>query len=68
MTGNKFEISNFICPECRNKFPLPRQKSKRRSKGHIKDLYCPFCKKVVKTMEIRPDDYIEMYDGSVFYK
>lgn len=67
MTGNKFEISNFVCPECGNKFPLPRPKSMRRGKGHIKDLYCPFCKKVVKTTEIRPRDFVEMYDGSRFY-
>ena len=52
-----FSISYFICPECNNSFPLPRRKNKERERGHIKDLYCPFCNKVQKTMEIRNTDF-----------
>ena len=67
MRINKFEISQFICPECSGAFPLPRQKSWRREKGHIKDLWCPYCKKVVKTVEVRPKDIFKTLDGRVLY-
>ena len=67
MRANKFEISNFICPDCGKSFPLPRAKSMRREKGHIKDLYCPFCKKTVKTFEIRPRDAFATLDPTVVY-
>lgn len=67
MRVNKYEISNFICSECGNSFPLPRQKSWRREKGHIKDLWCPFCKKKVKTIEIRPRDSFKTMSGEVLY-
>ena len=63
MRGNKFEISHFVCLECGHEFPLPRPKARRREKGHIKDLYCPFCKKEVKTKEIRSRDYVKTFDG-----
>ena len=65
--ANKYEISTFICPECGNKFPLPRAKSMRRSKNHIKDLWCPHCKKKVKTLEIRPKDMFITMSGEVLY-
>lgn len=65
MKGSRFEISTFVCPECGNEFPLPRPKSKRRCKGHIKDLWCPYCKKVVKTIEYRPRDFIKTMNGQV---
>lgn len=67
MTGNKYEISNFICPECGNSFPLPRAKSMRRERGHIKDLWCPFCKKKVKTIEIRSRDVFKTMSGQIIY-
>ena len=67
MTGNKYEISNFICSECGGKFPLPRAKSMKREKGHIKDLWCPHCKKVVKTIEIRPKDVFVSMAGKTYY-
>ena len=67
MRGNKYEISTFLCPECGGAFPLPRPKSMRRGKGHVKDLWCPFCKKTVKTIEIRPRDMFDTLDQSVWY-
>ena len=63
----KIDISLFICPECGGKFPLPRVKSMRREKGHIKDLWCPYCKAVVKTLEIRPKDMYVSMAGEIFY-
>lgn len=67
MRGNKFVISNFVCKECGGIFPLPRPKSKKREKGHIKDLWCPFCVQYVKTQEIRDKDYFKTTDGRVIY-
>lgn len=47
----RFTVSTFICPECGLEFPLPRLRAKQRECGHIKDLYCPRCRKVVKFEE-----------------
>jgi len=46
MKQYKTTIEYYICPECGMKFPIPRKK--RREKGHIKDLWCPGCKKIQK--------------------
>lgn len=51
--------SDMICPECGRNFPIIRAASKTREKGHIKDLYCPFCKKDQKFREIRSIDFIK---------
>lgn len=69
MRSNKFEISSFMCSECGGTFPLPRQKARKREKGHIKDLWCPKCKKIVKTIEIRPRDLgmIRTMSGEYIY-
>ena len=67
MRANHFEISKFICNECGNAFPIPRPKSHRRKKNHVKDLWCPFCKKVVKTTEIKPNDYFVSMDKEIYY-
>jgi hypothetical protein len=52
-----YTISYFICPECGKALPLPRNKCSKRKKNHIKDLYCVYCKKIVKTVEIRENDH-----------
>lgn len=54
--NRKVSISDFICPGCGNKIPLPRHMNHTREKGHIKDLYCPFCKDIMKMKEIRSID------------
>ena len=43
----------LTCPECGNKFPIMRCKGQMRSKGHQKDMWCPFCKQEVKFVEER---------------
>lgn len=65
MRVNHYEISYFVCPECGNKFPIPRPKSMRREKNHIKDLWCPFCRKVVKSKEIKPTDRFVTMSGEI---
>lgn len=49
-------ISYCVCPECKNYIPIPRRVKAAREKGHKKDLYCPWCNKVVTTTEIRYGD------------
>lgn len=54
-----FSISTFICPECNTKFPIPRKKSNQREKGHIKDIWCPFCKDTRKMLEYKENEFID---------
>ena len=56
MKRGKFAISYMICQGCGNEFPIPRKKSSKRNKGHIKDLYCPFCSEIKKMVEVRDKD------------
>lgn len=63
MRKSNYSISNFICQECGNVFPLPRQTSKQRKNNHIKDLWCPKCKKIVKTVEMKQNNYYESMNG-----
>lgn len=54
MATNRYyntEIHYCMCPSCQNKFPVPRKLNKRRKKEHHKDIWCPFCKKVVTMIE-----------------
>lgn len=53
----KVKISNCICMECGNEFPIPRTK-KQREKGHNKDLYCIKCKKRTTHIEVRECDFL----------
>lgn len=58
-----FSISDCVCPQCGKKFPIPRKASKYREKGHIKDVWCPFCMEVVSMKEIRYNDYEEVINN-----
>lgn len=58
MRKRTYNISMCVCPDCNNKFPIPRMSNKAREKGHQKNIWCPFCK-VTKTMtEIREGDFV----------
>lgn len=67
MRKRQYKTSEFICMECENVIPLPRLQSCQREKGHIKDLYCPCCRKIVKTLEIRCGDVYIKNNGNVVY-
>ena len=67
MDVRSYNISYFICPNCGNSFPLPRKKSAKRNKGHIKDLYCVYCDEVVKKVEIRSGDYYVGNNNNIIY-
>lgn len=39
------------CPRCHKRFPIHRKNSKRRKKGHVKHMWCPWCKAVTPHVE-----------------
>lgn len=45
------EASYLTCPVCGNKTPISRCKGRRREYGHIKDMYCWYCKEERKFVE-----------------
>ena len=58
MRAKHYTISYFICSKCGKSLPLPRNRSLKRKKGHIKTLYCVFCNKETDTLETRDGDYV----------
>ena len=56
-------ISRFQCPDCENVIPIPRVKTRVRENGHIKDLFCPWCNKVQKTVEYKNNQAIRTLAG-----
>lgn len=57
---NYMSISQCVCPECNQKFPIPRIKGRDRAKGHQKTIWCPFCKTSRTMTEIRDMDFVPM--------
>lgn len=51
MSG-KYTKTNLMCPNCGEISNIQRHSSKLKSKGHIKDLNCPFCQSMQKMIEI----------------
>lgn len=45
------KISRFHCQYCNTLMTVPRKRP--RETGHIKDLWCPVCQKIVKMEENR---------------
>lgn len=50
-------ISQLSCLVCEKNFPIPREYSNLRKDGHIKDIYCPTCKRMSKFVEHRVTNY-----------
>ena len=48
---NGYFIVYYKCKYCGNEFTIPRQVSKMRGVGHIKDIWCPWCKEKRKFVE-----------------
>jgi ssDNA-binding Zn-finger/Zn-ribbon topoisomerase 1 len=40
---SKMTEEMYSCPDCGFQFPVWRTKGRRRSKEHVKSLYCPKC-------------------------
>lgn len=66
-TQRYMDLSTFVCQECGNRFPLMRNHGKQRERGHIKDLWCPFCRTDRKFIEVRTGDYYVCDNGKVIY-
>lgn len=62
---NWYNISTMVCPVCGTEMPIPRKHAKSREKGHIKDLYCPTCKKIQKFKEYNYKNCYRTLDGEV---
>lgn len=69
---SNYYISDFYCTECGNQgIPLARTLWQQREAGHLKKLYCSYCRKETNFVEIRPnspytvDDFrIEFEEGN----
>ena len=47
--------SDFYCVQCGNKgIPIARKVGSQREAGHLKKLYCIYCKEEVNHAEVRP--------------
>lgn len=70
MTKNNLTtVSRFFCTKCgREGIPIQRTISKEREPGHLKRLYCIYCKEEVNHAEVREiggydhDDFKQEYD------
>ncbi len=57
--------SQLLCLSCKNLvYNIPRNYGQREI-GHIKDLYCPWCKKVTKCQEYRSDIAYQNMAGEI---
>ena len=71
--NNSYIISDFYCTKCGNKgIALPRKTKKIREPGHLKKLYCPYCREVVNHVECRGigkydyDDFLIEFNNGNF--
>lgn len=69
----KTEFSTFYCTNCGNLiYSLPRRCSALKEPGHLKNLYCQYCKQVHNCAEIRQfgkytyDDFLLEFEGKNF--
>ena len=50
----QYSLSNFFCTECGHKgIDIMRPSSQQREPGHLKKLYCIYCRKEVNHVEVR---------------
>lgn len=61
------DLSSFICPECENTLCLMRNRGEQRERGHIKDMWCPFCKEERKFIELKACKPYTKRDGTIVY-
>lgn len=44
-------LSWMECPACHQVTPIQRKRGKTKRRGHVKTMWCPFCKKVTPHRE-----------------
>lgn len=52
-------MTELLCSCCGEIFPIYRKKHKGHKMNHIKDMYCPFC--------MKPRKFIEIVDRDLYY-
>lgn len=45
-------IVYYRCMKCSGEMSIPRQEGRKRGVGHVKDLWCPYCKADSKFSEV----------------
>lgn len=67
--NNKGTKSRFFCTQCgREGLPIQRKRGQEREAGHLKKLYCIYCKEEVNHAEVREiggynvEDFKQEYD------
>lgn len=62
---HKMTQSEMYCTECGgHNIPIRRKLNQQREPGHLKSMYCIYCKKITNMVEIRP--FGRQYDLSWF--
>lgn len=46
-------VSYMFCERCRRAVPIQRQPGRLRKRGHVKTMWCPWCKRVTRHRENR---------------
>ena len=55
MSRQQITLSDFYCTKCGKKgLPIVRRVGSQREAGHLKKLYCIYCKEEVNHAEVRP--------------
>lgn len=58
----KQEVHEFYCTKCGKRgIPIVRQASHFREKGHLKKLYCIYCREEVNHVECRNDIEVQEF-------
>lgn len=60
---DKFTLDTMLCNECHKAMFVPRRLGHKRTMGHIKDMYCPWCKKGTQFTEYLSDQFVRNMDG-----
>ena len=68
-------MSDMYCTKCgRKNIPVPRKRGQEREPGHLKKMYCIYCKKQVNMVEVRGfgsytiDDFLLEFEYKNFDK
>ena len=51
-----YKSTELVCLNCGNVMTIQRKILKQQKVGHIKDMYCPYCKDLVKFFKVRDID------------
>lgn len=69
----KYSSSRFFCTACgKEGMEIPRKNGQQREAGHLKKLYCIYCKKEVNHAEIKEngnytiEDFKREFNSGVF--